>query len=141
MSEAQNEFIGQIKDLYDTISLENLAGTVQTAVARSGQLLSDRLLIATTQISNRLEDFNTAVTKLSDSLDAQARRSAETATIIKGVVRQLQEIVTRESGSSVRHEMQDLSRRIAELSGAIGRVEYLSPPRRSFRQFVASWRW
>ena len=158
LSAAQTAFIGDIRNLYDTISLKNLAATAQESVAHAGQLMSDKITIATTLVANRLGDFNAAVERMGSVMAAQSRESAESAkkltaqinsattenvTAIKGVARQMQEILGRDTSatSSVRNEMQELARRVGELSRAVDRLEYVAPPRRSVWQFITSLRW
>lgn len=159
ISDAQNQFIEDIRSVYDTISLNRLGETIHNSVGRAGQLMSDQLLVSTKQIENRLKDFNGTVSGLSTALEAQANQSGETAkklrdqivastnestAAIRGVVRQMQEVLARDASSAnhVRGEMTDLSRRIAELSRAIDRIENLPPPRtRSVSSFLTSLRW
>jgi methyl-accepting chemotaxis protein len=159
ISDAQNTFIGDLTSVYDTISLRELSANLQRSVGEAGQMMSERIGGGANQIAKRLIDFNGAVTKFSSALETQARESEETGKklrdqitastnesvlVIRGIGKQMQELLNRESSStsSVRSEMVELSRRVNELSRAIDRIQNLPPPRtRSVRDFIFSLRW
>lgn len=159
IADVQSQFIGDIRSVYDTISLNHLGETVRTSVGSAAAIMSDQLTVATKQIENRLKDFNTAVSGLSEALLLQATEASETAkklrdqittstmesaAAVRVVSRQMQEVLAQDtrSAGSARAEMTDLSRRIAELTRAIDRIQNLPPPRtRSVRSFLTSLRW
>jgi methyl-accepting chemotaxis protein len=159
ISDSQNGFIGELKSVYDTISLRELSANLQKSVGAAGQMMAERIGGGASQISNRLVDFNSSIATVSAALETQARESAETGaklrdqitdstkdsvTAIRAVARQMQEVLSRDSASTntVRSEMVELSRRVSELSRAIERIGSLPPPRsRSVRDFIFSWRW
>jgi methyl-accepting chemotaxis protein len=159
IGDTQNQFIDDIRNVYDMISLSRLGEAVQSSVGRAGQLMSDQVSVATKAIENRLQDFNTAVSDFGEALLLQATETSETSkklreqisastnentAAVRAVVRQMQEILVRDNKSTVnvRNEMLDLSRRIGELSRAIERIESLPPPpTRSVWAFLTSLRW
>lgn len=159
ISEEQNTFIGDLKGVYDTISLRELSANLQTSVGEAGRMMAERIGGGATLIANRLVDFNSAIARTSTALEAQARESAETGkklrdqitastsesvTAIRAVARQMQELLTREGNSTntVRIQVMELSQRIHELSRAIERIGNLPPPKsRSVRDFILSLRW
>jgi ElaB/YqjD/DUF883 family membrane-anchored ribosome-binding protein len=154
LGETQRQFIEDIRGVYDTISLHNLSDTLNSVLIRAGRLMGDKIEVGTTQITNRLTDFNASVDTLSKAMEGQARESAETAkklatqintatadnvAAIKGVLARIQETVVRDV--SAKNELQDLSRRIGALTVAIEKIEYLAPRPRSIREYFMSLRW
>jgi hypothetical protein len=158
LGDAQRQFIEDIRNLYDTLSLKNLSENLQGSLEQAGSLMSDRIEHGTAQITNRLTDFNRSVDTLSNAMGVQAHETAATATrlasqintatsenlaAVRGVVAKVQEMQARDSSStySAKSELQDLSRRIAALTSAIEHMEHLTPRSRSIREYLASIRW
>ncbi len=154
ISETQNAFIGDIRAIYDTISLKNMTETLQTTLAQSTRLMGGQLEISSQQIINRLGDFNTSVDTLAKALDAQARTNTDTANKLssqittannenisaaRALVTRLQELQGRDTStvSALHNDLQELSRRVYSLTAAIDRTGHFTPGPRSFREFLA----
>lgn len=152
---AQSEFIDDVRGIYDTISLKELSATLRASLADAGRLMSDSMGVATRQIENRLNDFNMSVDQLTNTLDAQARQSAEqskllaaqiasstneSANAIRSAAARMQEVAAREQ--TMRSDLQELTRKIAMLSNSLDRVQFGQPSRpRTIRELMASLRW
>jgi len=147
MADSQNDFIGEVKAIYDAISLKNLTENLQQNLGKATRLMGDRIEVGTTQISNRLSDFNKSVDGLSKAVELQARNFnaavIESTNAIKGVASKLQELSAREAGAthSVRTEMLELGNRIGALARAVDKIEVIAPRQRSIREMIASLRW
>lgn len=154
ISETQNTFISDIRNIYDTISLKNLTETLQATLAQSTRLVGSQLEISSQQITNRLGDFNQSVDAVAKALESQARANVEMSTRLstqiatannesitasRAIVTRLQELQTRDNSSvgAIRSELQDLARRVQALNSAIDRVGHVSTGPRSFRQLLA----
>lgn len=159
LSEAQRRFIDEVSKVYDMISLRQLGETVQSSVGSAAALMAERIVAATKGIDKHIEDFNGVVAELSGALKTQAAESAETggklrdqiasstaesASLVRGVAAQMQELLARDAKAAggARAEMLELSRRVAELSRAIEQIRNLPAPRtRSVSEFLTSLRW
>jgi hypothetical protein len=154
ISETQNTFIADIRNVYDTISLKNLTETLQATLAQSTRLVGSQLELSSHQITNRLGDFNTAVDALATALESQAHAHADMAgklstqiatannesiTASRAIVARLQELQTRDNSSIsvIRSDLQELARRVQALNSAIDRAGHFSPGPRSFRELLA----
>ncbi len=158
-SSAQQEFIDDVRGVYDVISLKNLGTTLQQSVIQAEKQMSDALGVNVFQISKQLATFNNSISTLNGALQGQSHRAAEdlkkiedhikaliTESIIaiKTVYKQLQQNSNRDaySAHSLKTDLQDLSRKIGDMSRAIEQARYLTRPRRrSFREFITSIRW
>jgi hypothetical protein len=154
LSEAQDTFIGDIRNLYDTISLKNLCDNLRATLTEATQLMGSRLDVALHQINTRLTDFNTVVVKLSRSLEVQAKESSGTAeklaaqistanneniTANRAIVARIQELQAKDTTTIgvVRSDLQELTRKLAALTAAVERVGHVATGPRSFRDFLA----
>jgi methyl-accepting chemotaxis protein len=147
MAEAQSDFIGEVKAIYDTISLNSLTDRLKENLDRASRLMGDKMEIGTTLIANRLVDFNRSIEGLSKALEAQARSfntsTLESAGAMKAVVTKIQELSARDAGAthSVRSEMLELSNRIGALARSIEKIERVAPRQRTIREVLTSLRW
>lgn len=154
MGDAQNTFINDIRGVYDTISLKNLTEHLLTALGQGMKQMSMRVEVASQQIANRMAEFNGSVDSLAKALETQARENGEAGkklaaqiatannesiTASRAIVTRIQELQSRDttSVSTIRGDLQELSRKVAALTTAIERAGQVQTGPRSFRDLLA----
>jgi len=158
ISESQDQFIGDVKGIYDVISLKNLGATLNASIGVAGKQIADTLGSNVNQMAGQLARFNGSVTALSSTLQNQAGEAAksmksieshiktstaEHAKAVQSIVSQLQEGLSREAAvsQSLKRELQELTRKIGDLNDGIDRAgSFVRPRRRSFWEFISSLR-
>jgi outer membrane murein-binding lipoprotein Lpp len=158
VSDTQKQFIDDVRDVYNAISLKGLGALLQESVLQTGKHITGTLSANVNQISTQLIKFNNSVDTLSKSLQGMSRESAETAkmlenqiklsitensNLMKSLAKQMQESIKRETGvsSSLKSDLQDLSRKIEDLSRSVDRIRYFVPSeRRSLWEYIKSFR-
>lgn len=151
LSDAQQQFVNDVRSVHDTVSLRELSSTLQGSLSGAGRSMAEAIELSTRQIATKLTDFNSAVDHFTNTLDAQSQASAEyarrlaaqiasstteSANAIKLMTARLQEMATREQ--SIRGDLQELARTVAMLTNAIHRLD--QPERSGIRNLLGSLR-
>jgi hypothetical protein len=156
MSDAQKQFIDDIKGTYDIISMKNLGPALQEGLIQAGRRIADPLNIGAAQISNQLVRFNESLTTLGGALASQAQRTAEivnmledqikastmeNANALKTMIERHQDSIDRNAdmSRSLQVQLQYLSLKIERLSATVEQLEYFFPAGRwGFRKAINS---
>jgi len=147
LSKTQSAFIAEVRAIYDQLSLQNLTAGVQQSLGLATRLMSDKISVGTTQISNRLTSFNQSVDILNKVLEAQVRTFTtsmrENTDTLKRVVNRIEEVAARDTSTnkSMRVEMVDLSKGINALTRAVEGLQVIAPRKRSVLRFIKSLSW
>jgi methyl-accepting chemotaxis protein len=156
VSDAQKQFIDDVREVYAAISLKGLGVLLQESVIQTGKHITGTLGTNVNQISNQLIKFNSSIEVLRTSLQSQSNESAENAKLLarqihssiteqakvmKTLVESIREHKTRETSTShsLQFDLQNLSHKIEDLNKAINRIQYFVPSRRrSLWEFIRS---
>lgn len=141
LSTEQQEFINEVKLVYDAISLKNLGTTLQGSIVQAGQHIAETIKPNVSVISSQLAEFNRAINVLTQAMTNQAaemdakvkrleRQIQEHASSSRAIGNQLKESMRRAeevSSTTLRSEMNTLTRAVARLSSAVQSSAYAAP--------------
>jgi hypothetical protein len=151
ISNIQQEFINDVKGIYDSISLNNLGRVIRQTMAEAGTQLSGTLSANLREVTNQLASFNDIVKRLNDANENQMRlvaaqidkmeqhitaQSAGNTKAMEQVAQYLKSINSETSiAAQLRAEIGQLSKHVRELALIIQRSK-LVQRRRSVREFL-----
>jgi biopolymer transport protein ExbB/TolQ len=73
MTDGQRQFIEDIRNVYDTVSLKRMGATLQQSIVNAGHHMAETIKPNVTLISDRLSSFNRLVTELNESFENQSK--------------------------------------------------------------------
>lgn len=83
----QQEFINEVKAVYDAISLKNLGTTLEASITQAGGEISKVVDVQVARVSSEIAKFNACLDRLGAALELQRRDANAAANRIEGRIK------------------------------------------------------
>ncbi len=162
----QQEFINEVKAVYDTISLKNLGTTLEAGITQAGGEISKVVDVQVARVSSEIAKFNSCLDRLGAALELQRRdtndgtkriegriktEGAERASQIGALKSRLDDSMTRMESAQTKllNTSHEISTRLSTtMQGSRGADGYggrgnrsAAPRRRGFWEWLSNFRW